>query len=254
MDPEDQPTDGNDDPQKLVPLKAVEEQREARERESARAEKAERELAEARGYERGRQETEAAQPAQDPPKELSPAELQQAVDEQRMTAAEAEAIRDRQMERRVEAKVSKRVEQQTEVQAIANRTSAELDRYTKAIPALGDQSSAEFEKVKGEFNYQVSLGMPADKRTELLAVRAAFGDVSKLEKIGDPAPPESHQETGGGRDPGADGARSDSWPKDMPAKHRKYYDSQINKGILADRKAAVKEWSYKPKHNPRYAA
>ncbi len=236
--------DGESGEEKLVPLKAVDEQRDKRV-------VAERRVAELEGFERGRA---AAQPAAaaEAPKELTAAELQQAVDEQRMTAVEAEGIRERQMERRVETKLTATAE----AQAIAARTTDELGRYIETIPGLADTSSAEFEKVKSEFAYLTGHGYDNDKRTELLAVRAAFGDVSKLEKIGQQNARETHQETGGAAAPGPDGApaRTDAWPKDMPAKNRRYYDGQINKGFLPDRRAAVKEWSYKPKHNPRYAA
>ncbi len=252
MDPA---TDDNNGEEQLVPLKAVDEQREARERESARADQAERALAEARGYERGLKETTAA-PAQDAPKELTAAELQQAVDEQRMTAGEAEAIRQRQDDRRVDARIDKRVDQRTEAKAVADGISTELGRYRKALPDLSDHSSATFQKVQNEYSHLTSMGHKNDALTELTAVRAAFGDVSKLEKIGQQNARETHQETGGGRDPGdGDGAaRTDTWPKDMPAKNRRYYENMISKGILADRKAAVAQFNYKPKHDPRYAA
>lgn len=245
--------DQDDDGEPLVPLKAVDEQREAREQERTRAERAERELAEAKGFERGRAAAAPAAAAA-APKEYTAEELQQAVDEQHMTQAQAQAIRDGQSERRIETRVAERADERAEAKDLATRTTAELDRYIEAIPGLADQSSAEFDKVKGEFAYLIGLGHADDKRTELIAVRAAFGDVAKLEKIGQQAARETHQETGGGRDPGAEGTRSDAWPKDMPAKNRKYYDSQINKGVFADRKAAVDEWNYKPKHNTRYAA
>ncbi len=246
--------DGEDDlgkkeEEKLVPLKAVEEQREQREMRA----NAERRAAEAEGYIRGAQAAVAAQPAQTPaPKELTAAELHQAVEAQQMTEAEADQIRERQMERHVEDKVAKRVETKIESQAVADRTKAEMARYKEIIPELADNTSDTFGKVQTEFANLISYGLADDARTELLAVRAAFGDVSKLEKIGGEKVRETHQETGGGREPGGeDGSHGDGWPKGMSADHRIYYQDQINQGIFADRKAALEEFNYKPKHQPR---
>ncbi len=231
--------------EELVPLKAVEEQRDKRE-------SAERRAAEAEGYIKGQQAATAAQPAQTAaPKELTHAELRQAVDAQQMTEAEADQIRDRQIERRVEEKVAKRTETKIEDQAIADRTSAEMARYKEIIPELADNTSDTFGKVQTEFANLISYGMANDARTELIAVRAAFGDVSKLEKIGQETARETHQETGGGREPNTEGATSEGWPKGMSADSRTYYQDQINQGIFADRKAALEEFNYKPKHQPR---
>ncbi len=248
--------DGKDD-KDLVPLKAVEEQREAREAAEQARDAARLEAARLQGEIEGRTAAAAAQPAKDAPKEYTPAELQAAVDDQTLTPAAAQAIRDGQSERRTDARIDARVDAKAEALVVAQTTSEELGRYKQAIPDLNDQASAAFAKVKGEFEFLVKSGSdPRDPRTELIASRIAFGDVDKLEKIGQETRRETHQETGGAREPGADGAaaRADAWPKDMPAKHRRYYEGLINKGILADRKAAIDRFNYKPKHNPRYAA
>ncbi len=234
---------------KLVPLSALEDERHKRQ-------SAEQQVAELRGHARGLSDAAAAAPSPDIPKELSTAELQQAVTDGRMTEAEADAIRERQSERRIETRVAEKAEVREEARAISGRASDEIGRYQKAIPDLADQASAPFQKARTEFDYLVTLGHdPRDARTELLAARSAFGDISKLEQIGQEQARETHQETGGGRDPGSEGgSREDGWPKDMPAKNRAYYEKEINKGVIADRKAALAEWNYKPKHSPGYAA
>ncbi len=242
----------NKEDEKLVPLKVVEEMREKREDAERRANIAE-------GYARGHQDAAAAAPtpsAAPVVKELTRAELDQAVAESRMSQADADSILERQMETRVETKVTANAKADADAQAIATRTSTELDRYIQAIPGISDQTSAEFGKVKSEFDYLVGHGHPNNKLTELAAVRAAYGSVDKLEQLGKETPRETHQETGGGRDPGGQdaGPGETSWPKDIPAKNRQHYDTLINKGIMPDRKAALDEWNYKPKNNSRYAA
>ncbi len=253
---QDGTTDDGTGEEEFVPLKAVDEQREAREAAEQERDAARLEAARLQGRIEGQSAAAAAQPAKPAPKEYTAAELQQAIDDQTLTPAAAQAIRDEQSERRNNARIDARVDTKTDAKVVAQATSDELGRYKKAIPGLVDAASAEFAKVKIEFDFLVSNGSdPEDPRTELIASRIAFGDVAKLEKIGAESRRETHPETGGGRDPGPDGGqRADAWPKDMTAKHRRYYQLQIDKGVMPDRKAAIAEFSYQPKHNARYAA
>lgn len=239
-DPDDKKGEGEP---KMVPLAALEDVR-------GKWQASERRAAQLEGQVQGLAAVKT-EPKADPPKELSAAELRQAVDDQRMTEDEAEAIKARQIEKRVTAKVTEEVETTLARKNLGERVSTEMGRYKRAIPDLLDQGSATLGKVQTEFAYLTSQGYDADDpRTELIAVRAAFGDVDQLEKIGKPGERETHQETGGGAEPGSQGAK-DSWPKDMPADTKRYYQDQINQGILPDRKSAVAEWSYKPQHAPR---
>ncbi len=239
-DPDDKKGDGEP---KMVPLEALEAERRKRQASATRAAERQGQIRELAAVK--------TEPKADPPKELSAAELRQAVDEQRLTEDEAEAIKARQIEKRVTAKVTEEVETTLARRNLGERVSSEMGRYKRAIPDLQDQDSATFGKVKTEFAYLTGQGYDAnDPRTELIAVRAAFGDISQLEKIGKPGERETHQETGGGAEPGSQGAK-DSWPKDMTADTKRYYQDQINQGVMADRKSAVAEWSYKPQHAPR---
>ena len=239
-DPDDKKGDGEP---KMVPLEALEAERRKRQDSDTRA-------AELQGQIRGLAAVRT-EPKVDPPKELSAAELRQAVDEQRLTEDEAEAIKARQIEKRVTAKVTEEVETTLARKNLGERVSTEMARYQSAIPDLLDQNSAAFGKVKTEFVYLTRQGLdPDDLNTQLIAVHAAFGDIAQLEKIGKPGERETHQEVGGSAEPGSQGAK-DSWPKDMPADTKRYYQDQVNQGILPDRKSAVAEWSYKPQHAPR---
>ena len=191
----------------------------------------------------------------DAPKEVSTAELRTAVDEGRMTEAEAEGIRDRQSERRIETKLTGKFEDVLSSRQMTERVGTEIGRYKTAVPEIADQDSVQFTKARGEFDYLVSLGHdPKDPRTELQAARAAFGSIESLEAVGEKRPRETYSETGGGADPDDAGDDNSGWPKAMNADSRRYYQDLINKGVYSDRKAAVEEFSYKPKHGPRHAA
>lgn len=240
-DPGDKKGDGEP---KMVPLEALEAERRKRQDSDTRA-------AELQGQVRGLTAVKT-EPKVDSPKELSAAELRQAVDEQRLTEDEAEAIKARQIEKRVTAKVTQEVETTLTRKNLGERVSTEMARYKQAIPDLLDQNSAALGKVQTEFAYLTGQGYDAnDPRTELIAVRAAFGDIGQLEKIGKPGERETHQETGGGAEPGGQPDHGDGSPKDMPADTRRYYQDQINQGVVANWAAAKTEWSYKPKHAPR---
>ncbi len=214
---------------------------------------AETEAAELRGRVQG---MATAQPkATDTPKPLSAAELRQAVDDGRISDDQAQEIRDRQIEQGVESRLESKFETRMATRDVLERVNGEIGRYKTAVPDLLDRSSDVFAKVQSEFEDLVSLGHDAnDKRTELSAARAVFGSITALEAAGKPYPRETHQETGGRGEGGEGSSVKDGWPKDMSSDTRRYYDDQINQGALADRKAAIAEWSYEPKHKPRHAA
>ncbi len=223
-------------------------------RSALEAERHKRQAAEqsAAGYRGQVQGMTVAKPEADSPKEeswLSAAALRQAVDEGKMTEDESEAIKARQIEKRVTAKVTEEVETKLAAQNRGERVSTEIGRYKEAIPDLTDTDSAAFKKVQTEFTYLTQQGYDAnDPRTELIAVRGAFGDIDRLQKI-EPGKRETHQETGGHSDPNTES--TDGAPKDMPADTKRYYQDQINQGVVVDWEAAKAEYSYKPKHTPR---
>lgn len=245
LNPDPDEKKGKGEP-KTVPLEALEAERRKRQDSDARA-------AQFEGQVQGLTAVKT-EPKVDPPKELSAAELRQAVEEGKLTEDEAHAITARQIEKRVTATVTEQVRENEAALARKNlgeRVSVEIERYTQAIPDLADQSSAAFQKVRTEYQWLVSHGSTAnDPQTELMAVRVAFGDIDKLQKI-KPGQRETHQETGGHSEPGGPTDHGDGSPKDMPADTRRYYQDQINQGVVADWKAAKDEWSYKPKHAPR---
>ena len=215
---------------------------------------AEVEAAELRGQIQG-QSTATNDSKREPeaPKPLSAAELRAAVTEGRITEDEADNIREKQIEKRLEKRLSDRLDGALSSRATAQRVSDEIVRYKQAVPDILDRDSPAFKKLRTEFDYMVSLGNEAnDPRTELLAARAAFGDIAQLETVAGQRPRETHSETGGHAEPTeAGGKRSDGWPKDMPEANRRYYQDLINKGIYRDQKSAVEEYQYKPKHQPR---
>ncbi|HDY66111.1 MAG TPA: hypothetical protein ENH84_07775, partial [Phycisphaerae bacterium] len=139
LDPDEKKGEG----EPMVPRSALEAERHKRQA-------AENSAAEYRGQVQG---MTVAKPEGDSPKELSAAALRQAVDEGKLTEDEFEAIKARQIEKRVTAKVTEEVETKLAAQNRGERVSTEIGRYKEAIPDLTDTDSAAFKKVQTEFSY-----------------------------------------------------------------------------------------------------
>lgn len=235
-----------------VPQKALEDER-------GKRQALERQVAQLQGQVEGL--AAASQPAsgvgqgqnQQREQELTPAELRQAVAEGRLSEDEAEQIRDRQRERRINTRIDEAVENTVAVRDLNTRVNGEIGRYKAAIPDLNDKASAAYAKLQGEFDNLVGLGNdPRETRTQLMAARAAFGDIAKLETAASAEERETHQETGGGS-PGGDGGgggSDDAWPKDTTAAQKRYYNDLINKGIYTREKAVaeLKRGAERKKH------
>jgi hypothetical protein len=240
LNPDPDKSKGEGEP-KMVPLAALEDVR-------GKWQASEKRAAQLEGQVQGLSAVKT-EPKVDPPKQLSAADLRQAVDEGKLTEDEAEAIKNQQIEKRVTAKVTEEVETRLARDNLSERVSTDIGRYKQAIPDLADLDSAAFKKVQAEFTYLTRQRYEAnDPRTELIAIRAAFGDIDNLQKI-KPGTRETHQETGGRQESGTDIA--DGAPKDMPADTKRYYQDQINQGVVVDWAAAKAEYGYKPKHAPR---
>ena len=179
------------------------------------------------------------------------AQLDAAAADGRITEAEAERIYESQMERRISERVTAAVEEST----AANGVVSEIQSYKTAIPGLAVRGSDEFAKVASEFEWMRRNGQPDNVSTELAAMRSVFGPPDKLKVDKGKPVLQTHEEgdsgSGGGNETPAN---KDGWPKDMKADTRRYYEGQINQGIIPDIAAAKTEWSYKPKHRPSHAA
>ena len=234
LDPDEKKGEGEP---KMVPLEALEAERRKRQDSDAKAAQFEGQV---QGLTAARPE-----PKVDPPKEWSAAELRQGVEEGKLTEDEAVAISTRQIEKRITSKVTEEVETTLARKNLGERVSAEIGRYKQAIPDLLDQNSAAFRKIQTEFTYLTGQGYDAkDPRTELIAVRGAFGDIGQLEKIGKPGERENHQEVGGNAEPGPAGGSDqikDMPPKGLSQDAKKHYGAQIERGMYPDWAAVSKE-------------
>jgi hypothetical protein len=124
--------------------------------------------------------TQAPAPPAPKPEEQAPltrSQLRALVDEGRITQDEMDA----EVERQVEARIMQRVESSHEVKDRASKINTEIDQYMERVTDLDDPTSDNHKRVRAEFAALRKRQYPNDSTTELLALRAVFGDVSKIE-------------------------------------------------------------------------
>lgn len=231
-DAEAQVADAQDDSpsseeQKTVPYDRFKEVIEERNHEREER-KRERERLEARLSEL---ESKAAKPAE---REYSRTELQQAVDNGQISEVQMQDILDQQREKRL------RRELREEMKATISATSKEdqyrrtIEEYRRVRPDLGVQGSEDWKRGAEEFQALANeFGRPKpgleELRMEAMALRTAFGDVSRLRAKGK-RDPDPYQETGSAREQGG----SSQWGK-VEQRVRDHFQKQIDRGVYKGR-------------------
>ena len=200
---------------------------------------------------RGRVEgmaTVSKQTAAPEPKPWTRATLRTAVEDEKITQDEADALFDTQTEKRLTATLEAKLETRLASQTVGARVETQIGQYKDAIPDLGDKDSANFAKVTAEFKALADLGYDkTDLRTEVAALRAAFGDVGTLSDQGNTGTRRVFEEAGGqgdGPKGGDDGV--DGYPKGTSTAQRRFHDDLISKGIET-KKDAIRQLNYTPK-------
>ena len=121
------------------------------------------------------------QPAATPPPPpekpaLTRQEMQAGVDAGTIDQSQMDAELERQMEVRVKREVSS----EQSVRERATKIGDEVDGYKERIPDLMDRTSDNHKRVRDEYAALRKLDYADDRSTELVALRAVFGDLSKV--------------------------------------------------------------------------
>ncbi len=123
----------------------------------------------------------APAPAQvEPPKELTRAQLREAVDNGQLDQDQMETMWADQREARTLRKVEEQNDARDRKRDTANVIQTDTAKYLNSHPDIRKQGSSDWNRLKGEYDYLVSLGDPDDKTTELKAMRAAFGAADRI--------------------------------------------------------------------------
>jgi hypothetical protein len=168
-----------------------------------------------------------------PQRKYTRAELQSFVDAGQITQDVANSTWDNQLEAKVLRAAEQRVDQKLSAHSTTSSVQSQIDRYKQFIPDVNDKQSDGYAKVTAAFNDLVDLGYARNgadgRKTELLALREVFGPAAQLQQSRTEL--QTHQESGarGGSDDGAGDTTEDGWPKDMSAKQRSYYETELQK-------------------------
>lgn len=169
-----------------------------------------------------------AKPAAEPPKpkDLTRAELRQAVDNGTLSEDRMAEILEQQAERRVAERLEAQMEAKLAAERGTEKRSAEVARYLERIPALAAKDSPEWQRVSREYRDLVALGAPEGAATEIAALRAVHGPAEKIPEKSR-TERERHEETGGA----ADAPASHSWQKGLDRRQIRYYADRLDRGF-----------------------
>jgi len=166
------------------------------------------------------------------PPVYSRAQLEQAVEQAKITQAEADALWDaqqaRQTEKLVKETVHNTIQQTQQLSAVETR----INEYAAIKPDVLKEGTPERERVKAQYDYLVSIGQPKTRSTELAALGMVFGSIEALKAAHSASrDEETHMEIGGGS-PGSNGGGSADGPKTkLSARERAHYQALIDRGI-----------------------
>lgn len=178
--------------------------------------------------------TQQQQQAEEP-REYSAAELDQAVAAGQITQARRDEILDAQRQVRADRRAAKTAQDVVDANRRDAEVQAEIDRYRAVMPDLDEAGSVVRARLETEYKKLLALDYAESKATELVAARAAFGSIEKLERAsaGTGSEREPHPETHGGGAPESDGGEptAETWYKGMTQRERKYHQNMIDKGL-----------------------
>lgn len=163
------------------------------------------------------------------PREFTRAELQQQVDDGRMSPDDSDRILYDQMKRGITEEVTTGLKSEYQAEKLTSMIESEVSRYTEARPDIMVDGTQDRELVAAEYNRQVTeLGKPKNQQTELDALMACFGPANRLQN-GKDKKLQTHQETGS--DGGSEGKKETS-PK-LPPQVEKHYKKMIDMGMYS---------------------
>ena len=183
-------------------------------------------------------------------------QLQQAVQENKITEGVAHEVWATQNRRLAVQEATSSVMTQTQARSTAAMVEAEIAKYRNAIPQVLDPSSEQRQRVVREFNRLTGLGFDKhDLKTELAALQASFGTVEQVIKAVKPKP-EGHREiSSDGSAPSETGDPKSTAPSSLTEDEKRYYDNAISRGLYKDWTEVREEMKFaNPKTRRRYGA
>lgn len=176
-------------------------------------------------------------------KTYSLAQLNEMVEDEKISQAEADRIYTEQQENRLNQMVDQRVTAALSSHDKKITAEAQIEKYAEALPDVMTDGTDTRAKFGTELNFLESQGHDRKKpETILLAMRAAFGPIERLGMNPGPGKREPMQDTNsaGETDEGGGGDKQARWPNWMSARQKEHYEKQISTGFYKDREDCLK--------------
>jgi hypothetical protein len=172
------------------------------------------------------QATEAAKPV--PP---SREQLQAWVDGGQITQSDMDREIARQDREAIKAELRTELTQEFSTREQLKTIKSQFDAYVKSRPDVKAEGTEDRRRFQEEFQALIDLGQPADMRTEVVAMRAAFGSLDRVQETTRQRR-ETHAETGGAGSGPAGGSTKEPWHKDLTPGQIALYQKQLDEGKL----------------------
>lgn len=177
---------------------------------------------------KAREESPAQQQKPEPPKVFTRQQLRAAVNEGTIDEDQMEevwATQNREVQKRDTQEL---IENRDRFNRVVDVVESETSKYLAAYPELQTVGTPDWTKLKREYDFLRSIGDDDSKTTELKAMRAAFGNSTRIPER-TAALRETPRETSGAQ--GAAGTRPvDIWNR-VPKEYRDYYKKQVEDGF-----------------------
>lgn len=173
-------------------------------------------------------------------------ELDQAVEDNKITLVQAQDIMDRQTTAQTAKQINDSVQAAVATIDQGNKVEDEIDLYVKLVPAIETEGSDDRKRVADQFKHFIKIGLPNDKSTELAALNSIYGSIESLKSAkGAKQEFDTHVET-----PSAGGDDTvDSAAKDLKLSvdEKRYYKQLIDNGQYKDWDEVAAEMKYADK-------
>lgn len=175
--------------------------------------------------------TDKKEPEAPPPP--NSAELQEWVDAGRITQAQADDEKMRQLREGLRADLSKEFDEKGAVRDQARVVEAEFDSYVAMRPDVAIEGTEDRRKFQVVYDRMLKRGLPHDKRTEVAAMESAFGPVDRVQETTRKRRETTREAGGAAAAPGASGSGDAAWKKDCTPDFIAGVEKQIGAGALS---------------------
>ena len=163
------------------------------------------------------------------PKTYTRRELDALRDQGTISAEQADAIYEKQIQDTAAARAEQIVRDEMNMSQLSARVTGELDRYRAAIPEILKNGSPERTRLQKAWDGLRANGSPSNRATEVAALQIAFGPIEAVEAARRPADHETHEDvSAGARAVDQHNSGVPAAPRGLPSNLAKHYQRLID--------------------------